>query len=420
MTTGNLNVGDINVDGFHSAKSWIGTDGRHPAIPNYPGQIKWNSYEMGHVKSSISGPTPCGTGRCNVSRTHPFGTDCADYSALMRGWEFDQIINLLGQQGLAKFNSHWTAQDELKLLAKLLSAVKSHDFNAGVALSEVDKFAKTSVSTLKNIGLGAVDLLYGRYANFARRFGTSPPSRGQVRKLRLVDVPGRFLEMQYCWLPALNDVYQAGEFFNEISKGPRTHTFIVQSKKKVTEVNSGLAPRFPPRDVIVRRKYTYEASEELGFFRQMGLGNPASILWERIPCSFLVDWFIPIGSYLELIGQIPFLKGRFLRTSSLSIKLSGPASISLDPFYTSWVSAGTWRSSAFWLQRDPVASLNVPSPTLKVSGAVQGRRMNNAIALSSLLIERVLNAKPNRRGPGALADSQAIRSLASKLEILTI
>lgn len=32
---------------------------------------------------------------------------------------------------------------------------------------------------------------------------------------------------------------------------------------------------------------------------QLGLVNPASVAWELIPFSFLVDWFLPVGKFLE-------------------------------------------------------------------------------------------------------------------------
>lgn len=32
---------------------------------------------------------------------------------------------------------------------------------------------------------------------------------------------------------------------------------------------------------------------------QLGLINPAQVLWEMIPYSFLVDWFLPVGSFLN-------------------------------------------------------------------------------------------------------------------------
>lgn len=32
---------------------------------------------------------------------------------------------------------------------------------------------------------------------------------------------------------------------------------------------------------------------------QLGLTNPASILWEIVPFSFVVDWFVPVGAFLN-------------------------------------------------------------------------------------------------------------------------
>jgi hypothetical protein len=54
--------------------------------------------------------------------------------------------------------------------------------------------------------------------------------------------------------------------------------------------------------------------EELSFGRSLGLTDPLSVVWEIIPYSFVVDWFLPVGTYLENLNVIPKLKGKFLTT----------------------------------------------------------------------------------------------------------
>lgn len=34
-------------------------------------------------------------------------------------------------------------------------------------------------------------------------------------------------------------------------------------------------------------------------FNQLGLVNPAYVLWDAVPFSFVADWFLPVGRYLQ-------------------------------------------------------------------------------------------------------------------------
>lgn len=60
---------------------------------------------------------------------------------------------------------------------------------------------------------------------------------------------------------------------------------------------------------------------------QLGLVNPASLAWELIPWSFVVDWFIPIGPLLSVLtapAGLIFISG----TDNFKVQLTGP--------YTHW------------------------------------------------------------------------------------
>jgi hypothetical protein len=134
--------------------------------------------------------------------------------------------------------------------------------------------------------------------------------------------------------------------------------------------------------IFSRRSYTFEAYEELSALRQMGLGNPASILWERLPYSFVIDWFIPIGNYLELIGQVPYLRGRFLRSDTYEEIYKGEwRRTSLLPTWEV-TNVPPFNARHLVLQRTTLSALDVPKPDVKVYGAVHGRRLQNALALT--------------------------------------
>jgi hypothetical protein len=387
MTTGSWSTGPYGrTTKFHAAKSWFGDDGKYVTdrISKTP---KWNAYTMCHVWFHSGNPNELGfidqfDHLYKVADNHSWdaGGGSDSIASGYGGFYGDGTINPTFPA--AQFNEFWTAEDESKLLSKLLKRVKGHELHLGVALAEVDKLAGTVLGTIKSLVFGLNDLAHMRVGAFARRFGAGPPRKDRVERLKLLDISGRFLEMRYAWEPTLADVQEAAIAFEALSNGPRKYLNRARrriSRPSVYHTNYCRVNQ----TVTAQRSYLFEMYEEMDAFRQMGLTDLASVLWERVPLSFVFDWFIPIGTYLSLIGQIPFMKGRFMRTSSIAWQSSG--TYAMDPIFGN-VSAPPsvdcdWMR--YNMQRVPLSSPpSVPMPQFKVAGAVQGKRIQNAIALA--------------------------------------
>jgi hypothetical protein len=189
--------------------------------------------------------------------------------------------------------------------------------------------------------------------------------------------------MRYAWTPAIQDAFEAAKAFEALSNGPRQQTFRSARRRVVmvpfTTNYSGGVYR-----LTISRQYLYEQYEEMAAFRQMGLGNPLSIIWERIPWSFVVDWFIPIGTYMELIGQIPFMKGRWCKTDKLLYEFSGCVDSTIETGGYDILSVlPNIQARQLNLKREiSFSPPPVPKPTLRVEGAVQGKRVANAVSLA--------------------------------------
>lgn len=394
----------LKTAGYFLQKTWNGGDGKYVYDP-VP-RLKWNDYSMVHKKIRFSG-SPIDDNYFNVRMFRPSGAveirETTEYTTWCQNSVFWNDF-----QGNIVFSSMFNDNEELALLAKLVNKVRGHSYNMGVSIAEVDKFASSATSTVKNLGLGVIDLLSGRYGKFARRFGANPPNPKIVKKLMTKDVSGRFLEMRYCWEPVIKDVFDAAKAFEVNSRGPRVNT--IKTSRTVTQdipfdpaIYAGYLGMMPNRVRKAKRSYIIEMSEEMSFVRSMGLGNPATILWERIPWSFVVDWFIPIGSYLELVGQVPALKGRFLRTDSFRQTVSGkgsgvnPANI---PYHFSSEVTVSIEAELFWLRRAVLGGLSVPTPKLIVQGSVQGKRLQNAIALAHQIFDKAMSPSRPKKGLG--------------------
>ena len=127
------------------------------------------------------------------------------------------------------------------------------------------------------------------------------------------------------------------------------------------------------------KRIYYEMTEQMSAPRSLGLMDPLSVVWELIPYSFVVDWFIPIGTYLENLNTIPSLRGRFMTTTLR--RFSGSA-VSISPSYK-WAVVPTTHTSQVFLDRKISTSLSVPKPSFNsFEDAMSPKRIWNAIALA--------------------------------------
>jgi hypothetical protein len=285
-----------------------------------------------------------------------------------------------------------TDSENVDRLNKLLAKVKGHSFNAGVTASQAGQFTSMVSSTLGKLGRSIMALKHGDFATAARQLGAAP----KTSKLKGSDISGRWLELQYGWLPSIADVYEAGKAFEALSAGPKKSRFSASTQRSKSKVYP--SSTFGGDRVTVKgkysRTYTVEVYEELGFSRQLGLVDPLSILWENIPYSFVVDWFYPIGSYLSVLNQIPKIKGRWMVTDYAEWSTSGWSWNAGSPYpfcpthfgqqFTSVVSKPSVEYSEVNCVRDSLGgSISIPTPSVKVVGSVHGTRIANAIALAA-------------------------------------
>lgn len=150
--------------------------------------------------------------------------------------------------------------------------------------------------TANRLAQAAGRLHRGDLGGAAAALGVSWNKPGNIRPAQA------WLEMQYGWKPLLSDVYEAveGSFRPESiyisSSATETESFSYNSdKNNATFIEAGC--NFKTR-VNICAKVTV-ADRPVSNMGQLGLLNPALLAWELLPYSFVVDWFIPIGGYLE-------------------------------------------------------------------------------------------------------------------------
>nr|URG15982.1 MAG: maturation protein [Leviviridae sp.] len=355
MTVGTKTIGSTNSRHFYQ-KSWNGSDGRYlnPSAPHDASNMKINPYTM-NVVEEFKTPGPQGNYPSRVS------------------WPV-----------LA-----FTSNDQLAVLSKLSENVRTHDFNMGIALAEGSKTIKLVEKNVVRIALSLRELRRGNFSNAARTLGISKPNSRytRARNLQTSDVSSLWLELQYGWRPLLSDVYEGAKAFASIANHPRTKRYSASRKISTTFKSSNINLDHVGR-VDVTRKITYLATETLSTPRSLGLMDPLSVAWEVVPYSFVIDWFVPVGTYLESYNTIPRLTGRFFTTDRTVRRQVYVNRAGKPGFQAAFWAGSRGISTDFNLTRTYSTSLSVPLPTFNpLSQALSPLRVANAIALARQLIK---------------------------------
>jgi hypothetical protein len=133
------------------------------------------------------------------------------------------------------------------------------------------------------------------------------------------DVPGdianQWLRIQYGARPLMSDIYGAAdELTKSLSDGYYRHlrTSSTERYEGATRLNCQLDnvvlfpyTRHTQKTVkkTVRARYRITAAG-LKQLSQIGVTNPALLIWELIPYSFVFDWMIPVGTYLASLDAL--------------------------------------------------------------------------------------------------------------------
>jgi hypothetical protein len=195
------------------------------------------------------------------------------------------------------------------LLPKLASAFREADFNVGVFAAEGKDSIRMMTSRLVGLTRAARSLRKGNLGGALRELTGQVP-RGARRRaqtsLDLGDVSGAFLEVNLGWVPMYNDLYNAAGLLN---LKPRENV-ITASVSNRSRIRAAGQPDYEVKSKgwyrrILRAKCI--VTREPSMIERLGLTDPAGIIWEAVPFSFVIDYVLPIANSLESMHAVSLL-----------------------------------------------------------------------------------------------------------------
>lgn len=122
-------------------------------------------------------------------------------------------------------------------------------------------------------------------------------------KRKAKEFGGAYLEFHFGWSPLVNDIGNA----IEVLQGgvPPVHVNAVRGSKEDTwRYPSPGYTQFGSESLLVKVGAEFVVTNpNLWLANQLGFVNPATVAWELVPFSFIVDWFANVSDFLNSFSE---------------------------------------------------------------------------------------------------------------------
>jgi hypothetical protein len=200
---------------------------------------------------------------------------------------------------------------------RALLKFSEHSVDLSVAYAERQKTANFVTDVMKKVRNIAKKAR--RMANRSnRRTSNSGLSGKKKATKRWASFADAWMSYRYAWTPLVLDVYDAIEAIENRDNGTYNRYLVSKrSGKRLRTVssntqNSSIGVCYPAFTYTLSRvgketvttdvKVRYDAYLTGASYKRLvdvGVTNPYTTLWELMPYSFVVDWFLGVGDFLE-------------------------------------------------------------------------------------------------------------------------
>ena len=277
-------------------------------------------------------------------------------------------------------------------VTRALANLKDQKVNYAQAFAERAQTARLVESSALKIGKSLVALRKGNFPDAAAALGLNRKlfKHGKGTSGSIGD---NWLELQYGWKPLLSDVYgsmdelarkddETKDRYRVTVRGTANSSY---SSRYTSAVNgqvgaTGMVRYHKGCRVSLDYNYTNPVT---GTLARLGISDPLTLAWELLPYSFVADWFLPVGSYLQSMSAAngySYLGGYSTYHQECTVKDSdwGPGGRSTPNYYPA-VNGSTYCKN---VERTVFYTSPIPRfPGLK--NPLSLTHMANAIALLS-------------------------------------
>ncbi len=384
---------DGHSDPYHVVASYTShaADKIGANTPGWPSVKAENDYTAWSFTTEMSS--------CRISGSHE-----GDDGTVDGQYPVQYVTGVSAPEAIISGMSYCTDKATERVIRLLESRIKSQKINVMQAAVEFKKTCQTVSETAKRLaeayslirggklGSGLGVLLGGRDNSGGSRGRNKdktknryiPPNSGSAAK--------DWLAIQYGWRPLLSDVYGAAEELARMMtyQPPANRVTASAGYQDSTSWTRPANGIFPSSVVEVEFDATVKGVIEYSVNSQMaasaantGITNPAAVIWELVPWSFVVDWFIPVGGYLSNLDYhngLEFKKGHYVaKTKGTATVTPSGQPVDAAPYHLTF-SGGSVRCSGTGYQRSILGGFpSVPPPHFK--DPVSLEHAANAIAL---------------------------------------
>lgn len=205
---------------------------------------------------------------------------------------------------LGQTSSNFTASfpSNLDMLSKLVDKWKDSDVNVGVSLGEGRESVSMIADNLFALAQSARQIKRGNLGAAVRHFTHPVPRRSRRKAAKALsqgDVSAAWLSLNLGWAPMIQDIYNASQFVKDAGSYGKISSPWVKgvATARVESLLGGKVSR-----AECRSRYVTVIRTPPTIYDRLGLTNPAVIAWELVPLSFVVDYFLPIGDFVNALS----------------------------------------------------------------------------------------------------------------------
>lgn len=280
----------------------------------------------------------------------------------------------------------WNANDDLNLINKLRGQMDGGvGFNAAIATAEADESLRLISTSAKKFRRAGEQLAKGDLAGAAHVIFNGSSSHSIKGFEGLKGIADNYLLWQFGVRPLLHDVVDGSRALGYLSERPALQKLRVRRKVEASERTAfSSGAYYASADYVCKGQIIAYLRGDPHASVSLALTDLPSAAWERLPFSFIVDWWVPVSQYLEAQQLSRQLDATFVQTTVIQRRDYGPES-GTGPSRYSIRLHGKYMYKSITMRRTVNSSLFVPTPTMKPlfhkDASVRLRHTLEAVAL---------------------------------------